>query len=219
MTKTSLALTALLPLALVAACNTDSVYISSNPNAVIRFVNATNGILDASNEGAVGLDNSNLGYGGSSTCLTVSPSSPKLVIQETATGKAIVFTPHFEAGRQYTVIAYPSSTGTTQIASIDDTFRVATGQSGVNLFNGAPGAGSLVAHVAGTTLGSGVSYGTAGSFTNIPSGAQAVSFSSGTTSASVLDASLTFYGGVRSTVIVTPAATGTGYRALAVSSC
>jgi hypothetical protein len=219
MTTRSLALAALLPLALVAACNSDSVYISSNPNAVIRFVNATNGILDASNAGVVLPDNSNLGYGGSTSCLTVSPSSPKLVIQETATAKAIVFTPRFEAGRQYTVIAYPSSTGTTQIASIDDTFRVATGQSAVNVFNGAPGSGGLVGHVTGATLGSGVAYGTAGSFTNIPSGKQAVSFTSGTTSASVLDASLTFYGGVRSTVIVTPAATGTGYRAFAVSSC
>ena len=221
MQNRSFALAALAPLVMLAACNSDMTFApSTNPNALIRFINASAALIDVSNASPGDTANSNLGYGGSSTCLIVSPSTPQLAFRQSGTTTPIAFTPRFAAGRQYEVVASTTASGATRLDTLDITYRVPVGQAAVRVFNAAPGSGSLVPMLNHVPLGSGtaVSYGAAGGFTPVPAGAQNVSFNTGT--ATVLDAgNITFFTDVRTTVIVAPAATGTGLRAFGVTSC
>jgi hypothetical protein len=222
MTPRTLALAALLPLTLLAACDDITRTTSSNPNAVVRFVNASTQVINATNADTLLTDNTELGFGGSTTCLTVSPSNPQLVFSDAATGAPIVFDANFSQGRQYTVIAYRDASGATKFANIDDTFRVASGEAGVNVFNAAPGSGNVVAQINGAPVGpsSGVAFGTASSFTSVPPGAQTVTVTNGSGSTTVLDTeNLAFFIDVRSTIIIAPAGSGSGYHAFNVNSC
>src|SRR3954467_5433422 len=70
-----LAILALVPLTLIAACDDDKdVDGLVSSNATVRFINATNSNIDVSNAGTVGTGNGNLGFGTSSSCMSVNTS-------------------------------------------------------------------------------------------------------------------------------------------------
>jgi len=225
----SRALLALLPLLALAACNDDDDDITgvNTSTATVRFINATNTSIDVSNAGTVGTGNGNVAFGGNSSCMTVNASGTSgtgLQFNTAGTTTAIPgFTQSFSNGGNYTVIAYPSSTGT-QFATISNTaFTPGTGQAGVRIFNAASTVGSIVALNNGTALGtgSGVSYGTTGSFMNVNSGAQTISFNTGTGTTTLATTSgLNFTAGQNYTLVVAPAAAGSNtLRTFMVAGC
>lgn len=229
MLQRSLALAALVPFCLLAACGSDDDNVTgTNSNtATVRFINATGTTIDVSNAGTVGASNSNLGFGTSSTCMTVNTSGTNgtgLAFNNAGTSTALSgFTQNFAAGGNYTVIAYPSSAGTQFITLSNAGFTPTSGSAGLRIFNAASGSGSLVALGNGTALGTGtgVSFGTAGTFMNVTAGSQAITFNTGTGTATVANAgTLNLTAGQTYTLVVGPAATGSSaLRTFIVGGC
>jgi hypothetical protein len=219
-------LAALVVVPLIATACGDKIEITGPgpANTTVRFINATNSNIDVSTGGTVGTGNSNIGFGGSSSCMTVNASQPALVFNQTGTSTAISgFTPNFTAGGNFSVIAFPSGT-TTQFVTIDNAgFTPASGQAGLRIFNAASGSGNLVALAGGTALGTGtgVGFGTAGAFTNVAAGLQTITFNTGAGTATVANAgTLNFTAGQNYTLIVAPAAAGsTTLRTFLISGC
>ena len=226
MSHRSRAIIALFPLFAIAACGSDDTEIAgiNAGNATVRFINATNSSIDVSNGGTVASGNGNIAFGGNSSCMTVNTSGTGLVFNQPGTTTAIPgFTQSLASGGNYSVIAYPSSTGTQFIAVSNGGFTPTSGQAGVRIFNAASTIGSIVALNNGTALGTGtgVSYGTAGGFMNVPSGSQTITFNTGTgTTTIATTAALNFTAGQNYTLVVAPAATGSNtLRTFLVAGC
>ena len=218
-----------LPMFALAACGSsdDNTTGVTTSTATVRFINATNSNIDVSNGGTVATGNGNVAFGGNSTCMTVNTagtSGTGLAFNQAGTSTAIPgFTQSFSTGGNYSVIAYPSSTGT-QFATISNTgFTPTSGQAGLRIFNAASTIGNVVALGNGSAYGTGtgVSYGTSGSFMSVPAGAQTVTFNTGTGTTTVANAgSLNFTAGQNYTIVVAPAATGsTTLRTFLVPGC
>jgi hypothetical protein len=224
----SLAILALVPLTLIAACDDDKDDIAGvvTSNATVRFINATGSNIDVSNAGTVGTGNGNLGFGTSSSCMSVNTSGTSgtgLAFNQAGTSTSIPgFTQNFASSGNYSVIAYTGSNGTTQFLTVNNGgFTANTGQAGLRIVNAASGSGSLVALGGGTALGTGVGFGTAGSFMNMNAGSQAITFNTGTGTTTVANAgTITFAAGQNYTLVVAPPATGsTTLRTFLVSGC
>jgi hypothetical protein len=225
----SVALLSLTSLLFVGACgDKDDVNGVVQSNATVRFINATGSNIDVTNAGTVGTGNGNLGYGTSSTCMSVNTngsSGSGLGFNQAGTSTTIPgFTQNFASAGNYSVIAYPDANGTTQFATINNAgFTPNSGQAGLRVFNAASGSGNLVALGGGTALGSGtgVGFGTGGSFMNVNAGSQAVTFNTGTGTTTAANAgTLTFNAGQNYTLVVAPAASGsTALRTFLVSGC
>ena len=229
MVQRSHTLAVLIPLFVLAACGDSNNNVTGTSNtATVRFVNETGSSIDATNGGTVGSGNGNIAFGGNSTCMAVNTSGSSgsgLGFNTAGTSTSIPgFTQNFASGGNYTVVAYPSSSGTTQFATLDNSgFTANSGQSGLRIFNGASGSGNLVALGNGSAFGTGtgVGYGTAGSFMNVNSGSQAVTFNTGTGTSTAANAgTLNFTAGQNYTLFVAPAASGsTALRTFLVAGC
>ncbi len=219
---------ALLSVCAIAACGSDDNVTNTNPStATVRFINASSQNIDVSNGGTVATGNNNLAFGANSACMTVNTSGSTgtgLAFNQAGTTTAIPgFTQSFAANGNYTVIAYPSSTGTQFITLDNAGFTPTSGQAGLRVFNAASTIGSIVALNNGTALGTGtgVSYGNAGAFMNVPTGSQTITFNTGTGTTTVANTgSLSFTAGQNYTLVVAPAATGTNtLRTFMVAGC
>jgi len=221
----SLALAALVPLCLLAACGGDDDINSPNVSvATVRFINATNTTIDVSNAGTVASGNGNLAFGGSSTCMTVRTTGTALAFTQAGTTTAIPgFTPSFNANGNFTVVAIPTSTGTQFLTLDNSAFTATSGQAGLRIVNAASGSGSIIALGGGAVLGSGVGvpFGTGGSFISVAAGPQAITFNTGTGTTTVANAgTLNLTAGQNYTLIVAPAAVGsTALRTFLVPGC
>jgi len=211
MSRSSYMLVAVLPLAFVAACGDKTTDLFPGGGARVRFANATNTTVSVVNDGVLFTSNTGIGFGGTTSCITVDASNPSaLVFTNTSTGATIVgFTPTLTPGGSFTIIAYIGATGTTQFAILNDAFTPTSGSAGVRTFNAASGSGTVTIVSNGTALpGTSATFGTASSFVSVPSGTDAITVDSGTNQ--IVDAgSLTFNSGQTSTLIVGPAAAGT----------
>jgi hypothetical protein len=232
MFQRSRALAALLPLLILAgACddNDDDVTgVGNNSTATVRFINATNTNIDVSNAGSVGSANGNLGFGISTSCMTVNTSGTGLQFNQAGTTTAIPgFASTFTSGGNYTVIAYPGTgtTGTQFVTFNNAGFTPNTGQAGLRIVNAASGSGSLFVLGNASVLGgatTGVGFGTAGNFMSVNAGTQAITFNTGTGTATVPSnaGNMTFVAGQNYTLVVAPAATGsTTLRTFLVTGC
>jgi len=209
------------PFVLAAACNNDKsnggIIAVTGQSATVRFVNATNLSLGLTNSGLVVSPSGGLVAGISSTCLSVSANA--LIVTNSATGTAIQFSPVFAPGGSFTVIAFQDSTGAVRFAVLDNTFTATTGNSGIRVFNAAAVQPVLTFSSNGTTLASGIAFGTASPFVNVPSGTGDIVFSN--QGAEILDAgTFTFGSGSNTIVVVAPTAPGsTTLRAFTVPTC
>jgi len=226
--RAALAALALLSVCALAACgSSDDVTGANSSTATVRFINASTQNIDVSNAGSVATGNNNLAFGANSSCMTVNTSGNSgtgLAFNQPGTTTAIPgFTQSFAAGGNYTVIAYPSSTGTQFITLNNSGFTPTSGQAGLRVFNAASTVGSVVALNNGTALGTGagVSYGSGGAFMNVPSGSQTITFNTGTGTTTIANTgSLSFTAGQNYTLVVAPAATGTNtLRTFMVAGC
>jgi hypothetical protein len=221
----SLVFAAVVPFCLLAGCNGDDNDTTGTVSvATVRFINVTGTNIDVSNAGVVATGNGNLGFGANSACIAVATTGTGLAFTQAGTTTVIPgFTPNFVAGGNFTVIAFPTTTGT-QFAVIDNsTFTPTSGQAGLRIFNAASGSGSLVVLGGGTALGTGtgVAFGTAGAFINVNAASQAITFNTGSGTTVVANAgTLSFTAGQRYTLVVAPAAAGsTTLRTVLVTGC
>lgn len=228
----SRAMIALLPLLILAgACDDDDdddLTGVGSGTATVRFVNATNTNIDVRNAGTIGTGN--VGYGTSSTCMTVNTSNTSgtgLTFNQAGTTTVIPgFTQNFTANGNYTVVAYPGTgtTGTQFLTISNSGFTPNSGQAGLRIVNAAAGSGNLVALSGGTALGgqTGVAFGTAGSPININAGSQTLTFNTGTGTATVptTATTVTAVAGQTYTLVIAPAAAGTTLlRTFFVTGC
>jgi hypothetical protein len=208
------AMLALVPLLAVSACDDDDDVAGLGSNtATVRFVNAAILNIDVRNAGTV--VSGNVAFGGNSSCMTVNTSGASgtgLVFNEPGSTTTVPgFTQSFTAGGNYTVVAYPSSTGT-RFATLDNGgFTPIGGQAGLRVFNAVATLGNVVALSNGTAIGAGtgVSYGNAGAFMNVNAGLQPITFNTGAGTATVASAgNVNFTAGQKYTLIVAPPPTG-----------
>ncbi len=221
----SLTALALASLVVLGACGEDDDVTGIGTNtATVRFVNATNTHISVAQNGTVGAGNSGLGFGSGSTCLTVNSTTPSLTFTNSTSGTTITgFTPNLAAGGNYTVVAFTGANGTTQFATLNNSFTSTSGQSGLRVFNAASGSGNVVLLSNGAVLNSGVttSFGNSGVFFSTPAGAQTFTFNTGTgTPVFGSSGAVTLIPGQNNTVILGPAAAGsTALRSFVSTAC
>lgn len=211
------------PLAVAAACgDKDTGVILNGTTASVRFSNATDVPISVANGGVVGLGNSNLSFGASSSCLTVDPTNAA-ALTFTGGGGATVpeFAPTLAPGGSVTVVAFRAQNGTTDFTTLNNTFSPASGSAGLRVFNASAATPSLTILANGTPIdnGAAVSFGTASDFFSVPTGVVDITFANGVSM--ILDAgSMTFTAGQSSTLVVGPAPTGsTTLRSFTSTGC
>lgn len=216
-------------LALTACDGSLSTGTTNSNNATVRFVNATSTSLDIASNGAVSSGNGALGYGNSSSCITVDATSSGLAVRQTGTSVALAgFTPTFQIGGNYTVIAYQGAVGAIQFATVSNAYTPATGQGGLRVFNAgavgssydvyvtAPGAALGTSSVNNIGVGSGSSY-----FNVNATSAQEIRITNAGSPTVLVDVpSQTFVSGQNATLVIAPPVTGAPVpRVFLVSGC
>ena len=132
-----------LGLGLAGGTNTDSL-----SNARIRFANATSTSLDVAIGGTVTTGNGPLGFGAASTCISTNAATPNVTVRIAGTTNVVPgFTTAYQSGVSYTVIAYTGANGTTQFATIADTYTPASGQTAFRAFNAGSASSSYDVYV------------------------------------------------------------------------
>ena len=212
-----------------AACGSDNVTGTDANNATVQFINATAVSLDIAQGGAVATGNGALSYGTTSLCIATDASNSNLAVRQTGTSTALAgFTPVFQAGGNYSVIAYPGSPGVIQFGTVSNAFTASAGQGGLRVFNAAGAGTSYDVYVsapgaASATAGANnVGYGSGSSYFNVVAGtAQQVRITNAGSQAIVLDVgSRTFAPGQNVTLVIAPPLTGSpSPRAFYVVGC
>lgn len=216
--------------AALAACgDSSSTGPNTNNNATVRFVNATSTSLDIASNGAVATGNGALAYGTWSNCMAVDATSSNLAVRQTGTSTALGgFTPSFQAGGNYTVVAYPGAGGTTQFTTVSNAFTPTSGQGGLRVVNAAGAGTSYDVYVGapGAALGSpqanNLSFGSGSSYFNVTtSTAQQIRITNAGSQTVTLDVgNRTFVTGQNATLIIAPPAAGSNTpRAFFVAGC
>jgi hypothetical protein len=206
----------------IKATVTDAATVNAN----VRFANATANPLSLLQSGNPLTGATNLAFGTSSSCSSVSATTPALsVIQVGSTTPLTGFAPTFTAGNTYTVIAYPNAAGVVQFANVGTTFAPTTGQSGFQVFNASGTAYDVFVTAPGAALATAtaanVAAGTSSTFTSVAAGSSQVRITAPGSTTVVLDAGAqTFTAGQRSTLVIAPPATGsTTPRFFIVAGC
>jgi hypothetical protein len=225
-----LALLASSSVALSACDNRSDVTGVNANNATIQFINATTASLDVAQGGTVATGNGALSFGTTSLCISADASNSNLAVRQTGTSTALPgFVPAFQAGGNYSVIAYPGAGGTTtQFATLSNAFTPASGQGGMRVFNAAGAGTSYDIYVSApgassaTSVANNVGFGSGSSYFNVPAGStQQVRVTNAGTQPVVLDAgNRTFTAGQNVTLVIAPPLTGSpAPRAFYATGC
>jgi hypothetical protein len=225
----TLALALLASSVTVAACGSDNVTGTDANNATVQFINATGSSLDVAQGGTVATGNGALSYGTTSLCIATDASSSNLAVRLTGTSTPLAgFTPAFQAGGNYTVIAYPGAPGVIQFATVSNAFTPSAGQGGLRVFNAAVAGASYDVYVSApgaasaTAAANNIGYGSGSSYFNVVAGtAQQVRITNAGSQTVVLDVgSRTFTTGQNVTLVIAPPLTGSpAPRAFYVNGC
>jgi hypothetical protein len=206
----------------IKATVTDAATVNAN----VRFANATSSALSMLQSGNALTGATNLAFGASSSCSSVSAATPALsVVQVGSTTPLTGFTPTFQAGNSYTVVAWPTTGGAVQFATLGTTFAPATGQAGLQIFNATGTPYDVHVTAAGAALASptfpNVVAGTAATFASVAAGSSQVRITAPGSTTVVLDAGTqTFTAGQRTTLVIAPPATGSTIpRVFVVAGC
>jgi hypothetical protein len=197
-------------------------------NATIRLANSTSSSLDLFRSGAALTGSSNVLFGTSSPCSSVTAASPGLSVVASGTTTALAgFSPTLTAGTSFTVVAYPTATGGVQFTTLSNAFTPATGQGGLRVFNATSAAVGFDVFITalgaslGTATTSNVVAGGSSTFVSVPAGSQQVRVTAAGGSVVLVDlGAQTFSPGQNMTLVIAPPLTGTtAYRAFLVSGC
>ena len=214
----------------LVACGSDDVTGTDANNATVQFINATAVSLDVAQGGTVATGNGALSYGTTSLCIATDATNSNLAVRQTGTSTPLPgFTPAFQPGGNYSVIAYPGTTAATILfATVSNAFAPTAGQGGLRVFNGA-GAGTSYDIYVGTPGGSSatagannVGFGSGSSYFNVAAGTpQQVRVTNAGSQTVVLDVgSRTFTAGQNVTLVITPPVTGSPVpRAFYTTGC
>jgi hypothetical protein len=205
-----------------------SVIDAATVNATVRLANATNTALDLLRSGAAVTGATNIAFGASSACSMFTAAAPALAIALTGTTTPIagLTLPTLVAGTSYTIVAYPSATGT-QFATLANTYTPAAGQAGLRVFNATTGATGYDVFVTtvgaplGTATLANALSGVASSFVSVPAGSSQIRITATGTTPVLLDlGAQSLTAGQNVTLIIAPPATGsTTLRGFLVPSC
>ena len=214
----TLGLAALASSLALSACdnNPDLTGLNAN-NAIVQFINATTASLDVAQGGTVTTGNGALTFGTTSLCISADANNPNLAVRPTGTSTPLPgFTPAFQAGGNYSVIAYPGTAGTTLFATLSNAFTPSSGQGGMRVFNAAgPGTSydiyvSAPGAASATAVANNVGFGSGSSYFNVAAGAtQQVRITNAGTQPIVLDAgNRNFTAGQNVTLVIAPPLSG-----------
>lgn len=228
-----LAATLCLPTLVLTGCDSNEstgLGITENSTASVQFINASTTTLDVAANGAVATGNGALGFGTASACVTANAANSGLAVRETGTSTPLSgFTPAFQVGGSYTVIAYPGVGGTTlQFATVSNAYTPAAGQAGLRVFNAAGAGSNLDVYVTtpgaalGTPAANNVGSATGSSYFNVSAaGPQQIRVTNAGSQTVLLDVgNTTFTAGRNATLVISPALPGTlVLRAFVVPGC
>ena len=204
-----------------------SVIDAATVNANIRLANATASALDFVQGTAALTGGSNLAFGTSSTCSSVTAATPNLSVRVNGTTTALPgFTPTLQAGTSYTVVAYPSGANTA-FATLTNTFTPTAGQVGLRVFNasGFPAAFDAYVTTSGAPLGtatlSNVLNASNSAFVSVAAGSQQIRLTATGLTVVLLDmGAQSLTAGQNYTLVIAPPASGqTAPRAFLVAGC
>ena len=199
-------------------------------NARIRFVNATATSYDVATGGSVATGNGGIAYGTSSTCISTNATTPNLAVRVAGTSNVVPgFATGYQSGVSYTVIAFTSASGTTQFATIADTYTPAAGEIGFRVFNAAAASSSYDVYVTapGASLAttpptfSAVTAGTNSTFTGVSTTSSQQVRITATGSKTVLAdlGNVAFATGQNVTLVIAAPVTGTAPRTFLAAGC
>ena len=213
----------------LVACGDDDVTGTDANNATVQFINATAVSLDVAQGGTVATGNGALSYGTTSLCITTDATNSNLTVRQTGTSIPLPgFTPAFQPGGNYSVIAYPGSAGAIQFGTVSNAFAPSAGQGGLRVFNAATAGSSYDIYVSApgassaTAGANNVGYGSGSSYFNVVAGtAQQVRITNAGSQTVVLDVgNRTFIAGQNVTLVISPPLTGSpAPRVFYVTGC
>ena len=195
--------------------------------ASVRLANAIDAPLDLRQDDAIVSGGAGLGFGGMSPCTTVSTAAPGLVVAKVGTTANLAgFDPSFDAGKSYTLVAFPGGGSATSFAMLLNAFTPSTGAAGFRVFNATSEPTALDAFVTTpnaplvTPTTSKTAAGTASALVNASAGTRQIRVTSTGTHTVVLDAgSRNLAARTNYTLVVAPPASGTALRAFLVAGC
>ncbi|HXD47338.1 MAG TPA: DUF4382 domain-containing protein [Gemmatimonadaceae bacterium] len=197
-------------------------------NATVRLVNATSGSLTLLENGNALTGGSDLAFGTSSACSSVSAATPGLTVLQAGSSTPLAgFAPTLTAGNSFSIIAYPTSTGSVQFTTLPNAFAPTTGDAGLRVFNATTSTTGFdvfvtaVGAVLGTPTLSNVLSGTSSAFVSVPAGASQIRLATAGGTTVLLDlGSQTLTAGQNLTLVIAPPAAGsTTPRAFLVAGC
>jgi hypothetical protein len=213
----------------IAACGSDDVTGNNANDATVQFINATAVSLDVAQGGSVATGNGALSYGTTSLCIVTDATNSNLTVRTTGTSIALAgFTPAFQPGGNYSVIAYPGAPGVIEFGTVSNAFTASAGQGGLRVFNAAGAGTSYDIYVSApgassaTAGANNVGYGSGSSYFNVAAGtAQQVRITNAGTQSVVFDVgNRTFTPGQNVTLVLTPPLSGSPEpRAFYVTGC
>lgn len=197
-------------------------------NATVRLINATAGSLTLLENGNALTGGSDLAFGASSACSSVNAATPGLTVLQAGSSTPLAgFAPTLTAGNNFSIVAFPTSTGSVQFATLPDAFTPTAGDVGLRVFNATTNATGFDVFVTalgamlGTPTLSNVLSGTSSAFVSVPAGASQIRLATAGGTTVLLDlGSQTLTAGQNLTLVIAPPAAGsTTPRAFLVAGC
>lgn len=197
-------------------------------NATVRLINATNSTLNFLQNGTALTGGSSLLFGTSSACSSVNAATPLLSVTLLGTTTPLAgFTPTLTAGTSFNIVAFPTTTGGVQFATLSNTFTPVTGQAGLRVSNAGGSTGGLDVFVTaasaplGTATVANVLAGASSAFVSVPAGSSQIRITSTGSTTVLLDLGSQSLPAVQNTtlVIAPPAVGSTTIRAFLVAGC
>jgi hypothetical protein len=194
-------------------------------NATVRLVNATDSPLNFLQNGTALSGGSNLAFGTSSACSSVSATTPQLsVTQGASTTPLPGFAPALTASHSFSIVAFPNSTGGVQFATVPTTFTPASGQAGMGVFNASGGALDVYVTAPGAPLGTptfaNVLAGASGALLGVPAGTSMVRVTATGNTTVLLTLAMLFPAAQNTTLVIAPPASGSStLRTFFVPGC
>jgi hypothetical protein len=213
-------------LSLVAATACDDSTGTGN-DATLRLANATNSNVDIASGTSVAAGNSNIGFGASSGCVTTNVFEPDLTVSPSGTTNSYAsFTPTLRRGESYVAVAYPGFGGAPEFSYIPTSAAVASGQSGLRVFNAVAGSGAYDVYVTapaaplGTVAAVGIGFRTASGYLSVPATTNLIRLTNTGTQTVAITSTQIFTAGQNSVLVIAPPTAGsTVPRTFLVNGC
>ena len=197
-------------------------------NATVRLINATSGTLTLDENGNPLTGGSDIAFGASSACSSVNVATPGLTVLQAGSSTPLAgFAPTLTVGNNFSIVAFPTSSGGVQFVTLPDAFTPTTGDVGLRVFNATTNTTGFdvfvtaLGAVLGTPTLSNVLAGTSSTFVSVPAGASQIRLTTAGGTTVLLDlGSQTLTAGQNLTLVIAPPAAGsTTPRAFLVAGC